>query len=122
MSLASVGKWVFVVGLVIAGIAGLLFRAAGEVWVPALLGVVVGAFNTSVEETEPSMLAAVAYLLSSTGISNVALIGSLIGYVLGYAAVFVTGATGVVALLSLYRAVRSLRMPRRSTGRPPGHR
>jgi hypothetical protein len=124
MRLASVGKRVFVVGLVIAGMAGVLFQAAGAVWVPALLGVFAGLLNASVEETEPLLLAAVAFLLSSTGISNMALIGTLIDYVLGYAAVFVTGATGVVSLLALYRAVRVLRTPWRgiasAEGRPDG--
>ncbi|MFL7812024.1 MAG: hypothetical protein ACK2VD_18640 [Anaerolineae bacterium] len=121
MRLASVGKRVFVVGLVIVGIGGVLFQAAGAVWVPALLGVFTGLLNASVEETEPFLLVAVAFLLSSTGISNMALVGMLIDYFLGYAAVFVTGATGVVALLALCRAVRARKSLQRGTGPSSGH-
>jgi hypothetical protein len=117
MNLALAGKWAFLAGLVVAAIGGLLFQGHEAVWVPAALGVVVGLLNTSVQDTEPFLLGSVAFLLSSTGISNMAAIGTLLDYALGYVAVFVAGATGVVALFALCRTVRSLHIPWRSVAR-----
>lgn len=106
MKLGTVGKWAFIVGLVIAGIAGLLFQAAWVVWILALLGVVVGLLNISAEETQGFLLAAIAFLLSATALSTIPLIGGVIDNILGYVAAFVAGATVVVALLALFRTAR----------------
>jgi ATP synthase protein I len=106
MNLGTVGKWAFIVGLVIAVIAGLLFQAVWVVWVLALLGVVVGLLNISTEETERFLLAAIAFLLSATALGVIPLIGGLIDNILAYVAAFVAGATVVVALVTLFRTAR----------------
>jgi hypothetical protein len=106
MKLGLVGKWAFIVGLVIAGIAGLLFQAAWVVWILALLGVVVGLLNITAEETQGFLLAAIAFLLSATALSTIPLIGGVIDNILGYVAAFVSGATIVIALQALFKMAR----------------
>jgi len=106
MSLALVGKWAFIVGLVIAVIAGVLLPAGWVVWVLALLGVVVGLLNIAEEEVERFLLAAIAFLLSATALGVIPFIGGLFTNVLAYVAAFVAGATVVVALRSMFRTAR----------------
>ena len=106
MKLATVGKWAFIVGLVIAGVAGLFLQAAWVVWVLALLGIVVGLLNISAEEAQRFLLAAIAFLLSATALSTIPLIGGVIDNILAYVAAFVAGATVVVALLALFKTAR----------------
>jgi len=106
MKLGLVGRWAFIVGLVIAGVAGLLFQAAWVVWLLALLGVVVGLLNITTEETEGFLLAAIAFALSATALSTIPLIGGVIGNILGYVAAFVAGAMIVVALKTLFKTAR----------------
>jgi ATP synthase protein I len=106
MKLGLVGKWAFILGLVIAVIAGIFFQAAWVVWVLALLGVVVGLLNITAEETERFLLAAIAFLLSATALGVIPFIGGVLTNILAYVAAFVAGATVVVALIALFRTAR----------------
>jgi hypothetical protein len=106
MKLGLVGKWAFILGLVIAVIAGIFFQAVWVVWVLALLGVVVGLLNIAAEETQGFLLAAIAFLLSATALGTIPFIGGVIDNILAYIAAFVAGATVVVALIALFRTAR----------------
>jgi hypothetical protein len=106
MELATVGKWAFIVGLVIAGVAGLLFQAGWVVWVLAILGVIVGLLNVTREETQGFLLAAIAFALSATALNTVPYVGGLVANILGYVAAFVAGAMIVVALKALFETAR----------------
>lgn len=106
VNLATVGKWAFIVGLIIAGIAGLFFEAAWVVWVLVLLGVVVGLLNITAEEVEHFLLAAIAFLLSATALGAIPFIGGRLDNILGYVAAFVSGAVIVVALQALFKTAR----------------
>jgi hypothetical protein len=106
MSLGLVGKWAFIIGLVIAGLAGIFIQAVWVVWILALLGVVVGLLNITAEETESFLLSAIAFLLSATALSAIPLIGGVIDNILSYVAAFVAGAAVVVALKALFKVAR----------------
>jgi zinc transporter ZupT len=107
MKLDLVGKWAFIVGLVLAVIVGYIFQAEWVIWVLAILGVIVGLLNVTREDTERFLLAAIAFALSVTALSTVPVLGLSITNILGYVAAFVAGAMVVVALKVLFQTARS---------------
>ena len=107
MKLDMVGKWAFIVGLVLAVVVGYIFQAEWVVWVLAVLGVIVGLLNVTREDTERFLLAAIALALSVTALSTVPVLGLSITNILGYVAAFVAGAMVVVALKALFQTARS---------------
>jgi zinc transporter ZupT len=106
MNIATVGKWAFIIGLVIAVVAGIFFQAEWVVWVLAILGLIVGLLNVTAEETQSFLLAAVALALSATALNTIPLIGEFFKNILGYVAAFVAGAMIVVALKTLFVTAR----------------
>jgi len=106
VKLATVGKWAFIVGLVLAGVAGLFLQAVWVVWVLAILGVIVGLLNVTQEETQGFLLAAIAFALSATALNTVPYIGGVVANILGYVAAFVAGAMIVVALKAMFETAR----------------
>jgi hypothetical protein len=106
MKLATVGKWAFIIGLVVAGVVGLFFQVGWVVWVLAILGVIVGFLNVTAEETQSFLLAAIAFTLSTTALNTIPFVGGTIGNILGYVAAFVAGATIVVAVKTMFVTAR----------------
>jgi hypothetical protein len=106
MKLDLVGKWAFIVGLVLAVVVGYIFQAEWVIWVLAVLGVIVGLLNVTREDTERFLLAAIALALSVTALSTVPVLGLSITNILGYVAAFVAGAMVVVALKALFQTAR----------------
>jgi hypothetical protein len=106
MEPAIVGKWAFIVGLVLAGVAGLFFQVGWMVWVLAIFGVIVGLLNIIAQDTQSFLLAAIAFALSATALNTVPFVGGTIGNILGYVAAFVAGATIVAAAKTLFVAAR----------------
>jgi hypothetical protein len=107
MDLDLVGKWAFIVGLVLAVIAGLLFQAAWVVWVLVLLGVVVGLLNITGKESQGFLIAAIAFTLASTALNSIPLLGGLIASIMSYVGAFVSGAMIVVALKALFESAQN---------------
>ena len=106
MKLDLVGKWAFIIGLVLAAVVGWLFQAQWVIWVLAILGVIVGLLNVTREDTERFLLAAIAFGLSATALSTVPVLGLQITNILGYVAAFAAGAMVVVALKALFQTAR----------------
>ena len=102
MNAATVGKWAFIAGLVIAVLAGLFFQPAWAIWVLAILGVIVGLINVTAEETRGFLLASIALTLSATALNTIPVIGRALSFVLPFVVAFVAGATIVVALKELF--------------------
>ena len=102
----TIGKWAFIVGLVIAVLAGLLFQPEGAIWVLAILGVVVGILNVAAEETRSFLLASIALTLSATALNTLPIIGTALSLILPFVVAFVAGATIVVALKELFQTAR----------------
>lgn len=106
MNRQSIGKWAFIVGLVIAVLAGLLFQPEGAIWILAVLGVVVGILNVAAEETRSFLLASIALTLSATALNTLPFIGTALSLILPFVVAFVAGATIVVALKELFTTAR----------------
>jgi hypothetical protein len=101
--LPFIGKWAFIVGLVLALVVGYMLQAEWAIWVLAILGVL----NVTGEDTEKFLLAAIAFGLSATALVTVPVLGFQITNALSYVAAFVAGAMVVVALKVLFQTARS---------------
>jgi zinc transporter ZupT len=106
MNRITVGKWAFIIGLVVAVLAGLFFQPTWAIWILAILGVIVGLLNISVEETHGFLLASIALTLSATALNTIPVIGTAFKFVLPFVVAFVAGAMIVVALKELFAAAR----------------
>ena len=105
--LGMVGKWAFIVGLVLAVVAGILFESKEWVfWVLAILGVIVGLLNITQADTQGFLLAAIAFALSATALNLIPIVGETLSSILEYAAAFVAGAMIVVAVKALFQTAR----------------
>jgi len=107
MNRATIGKWAFIIGLVIAVLAGLFFQPSWAIWVLAILGLIVGLLNVTAEETRGFLLASIALTLSATALNTLPVLGTALSYVLPFVVAFVAGATIVVALKELFQTART---------------
>jgi hypothetical protein len=107
MNSATIGKWAFILGLVIAVLAGLFYQPDWAIWVLAILGVIVGFLNIAAEDTKGFLLAAIALILTATALNAIPLVGDAFSYILPFVVAFVSGATIVVALTELLQTARS---------------
>ena len=107
MNTVKIGKWAFIIGLVIAALAGLFFQPGWAIWVLAILGVIVGFLNVTAEDTRGFLLAAIALTLSATALNTIPVVGTALSLVLPMVVAFVAGATIVVALKELFKTGRS---------------
>jgi hypothetical protein len=101
-----IGKWAFIIGLVLAVLAGLFFQPGWAIWVLAILGVIVGLLNITAEETRGFLLASIALTLSATALNTLPIIGAALSYVLPFVVAFVAGGMIVVALKELFQTAR----------------
>ena len=111
-----VGGWAFILGVLIAIIAGL---AAGVVmayagWITlvlVILGLIVGFLNISDKDVTGFLIAAIALMAVGTGnltiLNNVVMeLGSVVGSIIQNIAAFVAPAALVVALKEVYNIAR----------------
>jgi len=102
----KVGSWAFIVGVIIALIAGFWPLNAVVTSVLLILGLIVGFLNVSGSETMPFLLASVSLVIVSSFGGNllgaIATIGPKIQMVLTTLVNFVIPATIVVALKTIY--------------------
>jgi uncharacterized membrane protein YjjP (DUF1212 family) len=106
MNRETIGKWAFILGLVIAVLAGLFFQPDWAIWVLAVLGVIVGFLNVTGEDTRSFLLAAIALTLSATALNTIPFLGTSITVLMSFVVAFVAGATLVVALKELFQTAR----------------
>jgi ATP synthase protein I len=106
MKSATIGKWAFILGLIIAVLAGLFFQPDWAVWVLAILGVIVGFLNISAEDTRGFLIAAIAFTLSATALNTIPVVGTAFKFVLPFVVAFVSGAMIVVAFKELLQTAR----------------
>lgn len=108
MTKNTIGNWSFIIGVVVAIIAGLF----GTDVIPytalilVVLGLVVGFINVNVKQTSDFLIAAIALLVASTSIgalSVITMLGDWIIAIVANVATFVGPAALVVALQSVYQ-------------------
>jgi len=105
--MALVGKWAFIIGLVIAVLGGFGLEDAWFGWLMAVLGLIVGFLNIQEEETQRFLLAAIGLLISATAINMIPWIGDVGTRILGNLSVFIAAAILIVSLRSLFSTMRS---------------
>ena len=106
MDTAKIGKWAFIIGLVVAVLAGLFFQPGWAIWVLAILGLIVGLLNVTAEDTRSFLLASIALTISATALNTLPIVGTALSYILPFVVAFVAGATIVVALKELFQTAR----------------
>lgn len=101
-----IGKWAFILGLVIAVLGGIGVDQTWFTWVLALLGLVVGFLNVTSGETQGFLLAAIALMLSANAVQEIPYVGDQVTLILGNVVAFMAAAVLVVALRALFETAR----------------
>lgn len=102
----QIGKWAFIVGIVICVVAGLVVAEPWMYWVLAVLGLIVGFLNITGLETKTFLLAAIGLMLSATSVIAIPLIGVAVTAVMANVVVFISAAVLIVALKTLLTVAR----------------
>jgi hypothetical protein len=114
--MSKVGPWAFIIGLLIAVLTGGFIKpTAMMVWFLAVLGLVVGLLNITESELKTYLLATIAFLVSSSSLTNVVAGIPVIGVTMvSYMApivtnivIFIAPGAAVVALKALYSISRN---------------
>jgi hypothetical protein len=101
--MGQIGKWIFIVGIVLAVLAALLFQQVSWIyWVLAILGLIVGILNVTDKETQTFLLAAIGLMLSATALRQLPFLGELLTRIVNYLIIFIAPAVLIVALKSLF--------------------
>lgn len=105
MELGELGHWSFIIGVLLAIVAGLLGAAYADTiaMVLVVLGVIVGFLNISEKEVSSFLIAAIALLLTgAAGLETLPAVGLYLGPILTNIATFVAPAVVIVALKAVY--------------------
>ncbi len=101
----NIGYWIFLVGIFIAIIAGLVTTEGvnpSVVWVLAVLGLIVGLINVTIKEEVPFLVAALVLITAAGYLAVIPFIGQTLVTILYYIVTFVAPASIVVALKAIY--------------------
>ena len=111
---ASIGSWAFILGVLIAIIAGL---AAGSLDITTqgylgvvlvVLGLVVGLLNIGAKEVTDFLIAAIALVaVGAANLGSIPMIGAYLASMVLFIAAFVAPAALVVALKAIYSIARA---------------
>ncbi len=102
----EVGKWSFIIGIIIAIVAGLLPNIQAQpwvMWVLVVLGLIVGFLNITDKETTSFLIAAIALMtVGGTGLTVFGSVGGLVLGILNNIVAFTAPGALVVALKAVY--------------------
>ena len=101
-----IGKWAFILGLVIAVLGGVGLDQTWFTWALAVLGLVVGFLNVTSGETQGFLLASIALILSANAVQGIPYVGDQLTVILGNVVAFMAAAVLVVALRALFDTAR----------------
>ena len=104
--MGNLGKYAFIVGLILAVVSALISGIPWMTWVLVLLGLVVGYLNITGGETQGFLIAAIGLILSANAVASLPLVGDTVTNVLSNAVLFIAPAVLVVALKSLFEIAR----------------
>ncbi len=97
-----VGSWAFIIGIILAILAGLATVPYAAL-ILLILGLIVGFLNITEKEVNSFLIASVALIMIGTaGLASVDFIGLVLAKILANIAAFVAPAALVVALKSVY--------------------
>lgn len=96
------GRWAFIIGLIVAFIAGFFQDKALWGWILGILGILVGIWNITDKEAVPFLIASVALIVGGTSLltafSSIGLLDSILTSIV----VFVSGAALPVVFRVLF--------------------
>ena len=101
----NIGYWIFLIGVFIAIIAGLVTTEginANVVWVLAILGLIVGLINVTLKDEVPFLVASLVLVTAAGYLAVIPYIGQTLVTILYYIVTFVAPASIVVALKAVY--------------------
>ena len=102
-----VGKWAFIVGLIISIIAGIVnIGTAGLAWL-VVLGIIVGFINVTSKEVTGFLLATIALMMVGSVGLNLPTIGSFMTSIVTAFISFVAGAAFIVAIKEIFTITSS---------------
>ena len=102
-----IGKWAFIVGLVISVIAGLVnIGTSGLAWL-VVLGIIVGFINVTSKEVTGFLIATIALLMVGSVGLNLPAIGSFMTNIVSAFISFVAGAAFIVAIKEVFAITRN---------------
>lgn len=105
MDLEQVGKWAFIIGLVLVLLTGLIAVPMAAL-VLFVLGLIVGFLNIRAKETEKFLLATIALMLLGIGsIETLTILGTTISTALNTILASLTAFAGASALVVAVKAV-----------------
>jgi hypothetical protein len=103
----QLGKWAFIVGIVICFVAGFVLPDATWLyWLLAVLGLIVGIMNITGEETKTFLLAAIGLVISASSVTQIPWVGDEADKVIGNVVAFMSAAVLVVALKTLFEVAK----------------
>jgi hypothetical protein len=101
MDIGKVGRYVFIVGVIIAVLAGLGFDHPQVPLALAVLGVVVGFLNVDGRQATRFLIAGIALSMTASALNGLPMVGAQVSAIGSNIATFVGGAMLVVALKAL---------------------
>ncbi len=104
--MALVGKGSVAVGLVIAVVGGLGIEQAWFGWALAVLGLIVGYFNVTDDESHTFLVAAIALILAAEALSGIPAVGSVLTDIIANLVMLLGGAVVVVTGKSLFAVMK----------------
>ena len=105
-TLDNLGKYAFIVGLILAVLAALITGIPWITWVIVLLGLAVGVLNVTGGETQGFLMAAIGLILSANAVASLPFVGETVTNILSNAVLFIAPAVLIVALKSLFEIAK----------------
>ena len=99
------GHWAFLIGIVLAIIAGFVpqLQTPTVTWVLVLLGLIVGLLNITAKEVQEFLVAAVALIIAADAAADIIALGLTMSTILGNIVTFVFPAALLVALKTIWQ-------------------
>ncbi len=102
----QIGKWAFILGLVLCVLAGFGFDQPWFLWVIALLGLIVGFLNVAGKESQGFLLAAIGLVVCANAVAAIPYIGDIATRIIACIVAFISAAVLVVALKALFETAK----------------
>ena len=102
----KVGRWAFIVGLVLCVLAAFLSFSWFS-FVLVILGLIVGFLNVTSKEAQGFLIAAIALTISASAVQSLPLVGELVTNIMAGVVVFVSPAILVVAVKALLETAQN---------------
>lgn len=115
-----VGKWAFIIGVLLAIVAGIIptLQTATVGWVLIVLGLVIGFLNVTEQETTAFLIAAIALMtVGAAGLAALSYIGGYITAILANIVTIVAPAALVISIKAVYTLGQMGKTPAMTIGK-----